>query len=266
MHLEDLGFTIYRGEVLVMPAAHRHQEIEFNLIFEGSITYVFGGDALELSQGHLALFWATTPHHLITCAPQTDCGWITLPLATFLRYGLPEKLARTILQGGVFIESFDSVESSLFNRWLEDVKHPTEEKQTILDLELEAWLRRMALSQPSVGTHHASGIDTKTAQLARYISEHYQEPISLECIAAAASLNPSYAATLFRKSFGMTLNDYLTQHRVAHAQRLLVTTDLPILELAFEAGFGSSSQFYAAFSKTCKQTPRSYRQSHTHKS
>jgi transcriptional regulator GlxA family with amidase domain len=56
--------------------------------------------------------------------------------------------------------------------------------------------------------------------------------------------------------------DYLTQYRVAHAQRLLVTTDLPVLEIALACGFNSLSRFYAAFKKICGRSPRTYRQEH----
>lgn len=261
----NFGFDIFRREVSVMTAAHRHQELELNVLFRGAMTYLFGGKTLELSKGQVALFWATTPHRLVACEAGTDCGWITLPLASFLRYSLPEHLLGTVLQGNPIIEPYSELEGLLFKRWLKDYQNEHEESQTILELELEAWLRRMALGKTHVIASKRPAIDSKAAQLAQYISEHYQEPLHLKSVAAAVSLNPSYAATLFKNSFGMTLHSYLSQYRIAHAQRLLVTTDMPILELAFEAGFGSSSQFYAAFVKACAKTPRAYRQALRHR-
>ncbi|MER3484247.1 MAG: hypothetical protein C4332_14975 [Meiothermus sp.] len=53
----------------------------------------------------------------------------------------------------------------------------------------------------------------------------------------------------------MMVLEYLTQHRLAHAQRLLATTDQPVLEIAFEAGFGSSSRFYAVFEEKVGSHP-----------
>ena len=44
---------------------------------------------------------------------------------------------------------------------------------------------------------------------------------------------------------------------VQHA--LLVTTDQPILELAFDSGFHSASAFYAAFQRATGVTPLEYR-------
>ncbi len=97
------------------------------------------------------------------------------------------------------------------------------------------------------------------AALAAFVSEHYQEPLTLADAACAAQLNPTYAAGLFKRTFGMTVLEYLTQHRLAHAQRLLVTTDRGVLDVALDAGFGSSSRFYAVFTKVCGETPKAYR-------
>ena len=42
-------------------------------------------------------------------------------------------------------------------------------------------------------------------------------------------LHPNYAMNLFRQTFGTTMTHFITEHRISHAQRLLVTTDEAIL-------------------------------------
>ncbi len=261
---DSFGFDIYRGEVRVMDAAHRHQELELNLIFKGSMSYLLGGSTLKLVSGQLALFWATMPHRIIACERGTEIAWVTLPIASVLRYDLPEHLMAAVLQGKPIIESFNDLDAMIFNRWLTDIHNGISESTIIVELELEAWLRRLALSK-TLKQKRQVKVDSKAAQIAQYISENYQEHLSMTIIATAVSLNPSYAATLFKHSFGMTINEYLSQYRIAHAQRLLVTTNMPILDVAFEAGFGSSSQFYAIFLKACGSTPRQYRQALSHR-
>jgi AraC-like DNA-binding protein len=68
--------------------------------------------------------------------------------------------------------------------------------------------------------------------------------------------------SLFKKAFGTTLIDYLTHHRISHAQRLLATTDAKIVEIAFSSGFNSISRFNEAFRRACNCTPREYRRQH----
>ena len=96
------------------------------------------------------------------------------------------------------------------------------------------------IARPTDLETHAS----RAAELAAFISGHYLEPLTLTDVAQAVGLNSNYASTLFKRTFGMTVLEYLTQHRLAHAQRLLATTNKVVLEVALEAGFGSSSRFY----------------------
>ncbi|MEY8654951.1 helix-turn-helix transcriptional regulator [Brachybacterium paraconglomeratum] len=78
-------------------------------------------------------------------------------------------------------------------------------------------------------------------------------------VAAAVHLTPSHAMTVFRRTVGVILGQYVTMCRVAEAQRLLLTTSLRVTEIAEAAGFGSLSSFYEHVSEACGMTPREYR-------
>ncbi len=98
-------------------------------------------------------------------------------------------------------------------------------------------------------------------RMARFIALHYTEPISVADVAREVNLNPNYALTLFRRGIGMGIVEFVTWHRIMHAQRLLATSEVAILDIAFASGFGSTSRFYAAFKRECKCSPREYRTS-----
>jgi transcriptional regulator GlxA family with amidase domain len=66
---------------------------------------------------------------------------------------------------------------------------------------------------------------------------------------------------VFRQAYGVSLLSYLTQHRVAHAQQQLATSNLGVLEIGLAAGFGSASRFYSAFRAACGMSPGAYRAS-----
>jgi AraC-like DNA-binding protein len=67
------------------------------------------------------------------------------------------------------------------------------------------------------------------------------------------------AMRLFKEMSGVTILECLTQHRVASAQRMLLTTDMKILDIAFECGFNSPSSFYVMFARISGQEPSVYR-------
>jgi AraC-like DNA-binding protein len=98
--------------------------------------------------------------------------------------------------------------------------------------------------------------------MACLIAQRYTEPLTVEQIGGAVGLNPNYAMGLFKKTFGTTFVDYITHHRVSHAQRLLATSDEKIVEVAFGSGFNSLSRFNEAFRRACGCTPRVYRRQH----
>ena len=139
-------------------------------------------------------------------------------------------------------------------------------------LEMEARLRRMLPNLPAsapaaakgrarTGSLHGGKLN-KVEQMACLIARRYTEPLTVTEIGREVGLHPNYAMGLFKRAFGTTLIDYLTHHRVSHAQRLLATTDEKVVEIAFGSGFNSISRFNEAFRRACGSTPRKYRQSH----
>jgi len=72
-------------------------------------------------------------------------------------------------------------------------------------------------------------------------------------------LNPSYFSKLFRNSMGMTFTDYMTNHRLEEAKRLLEVTAMRVNEIAERLGFTDIAYFSNTFKKNCGLTPSEYR-------
>jgi AraC family transcriptional regulator, melibiose operon regulatory protein len=261
--VDVFGWQVWSGLVQSMSSNHQHTEIELNFIEHGAMLYLFGARQYRFAAGQLALFWGATPHQLIDFAPETRCTWITIPLAHFLRWAIPDPFTAQVI-GGVplHIENQSGGDRHTFQRWTHDWAQPDPEYRTIVLLELEARLRRFALDHAS-GTTRTPHVNTtlhhKVEGMIQLITERYTEPLSVAEIATAVGLHPKYAIQLFRQSIGIGLIDYLTHHRVAHAQRLLATTSRKVIDIALESGFGSASRFYAVFQEACGVSPREYR-------
>ncbi|THF71458.1 helix-turn-helix domain-containing protein [Deinococcus sp. Arct2-2] len=265
---EVFGLACWRGQPGAMATFHRHREIELNLVLRGSLTYLIGGRRLTVAAGQLALLWAAMPHRLMSSDHQTDVFWLTVPLGDVLRWHLPPQLVQAMLGGqAVHSEPTDASDQGRFEGWADLLKHPASaEARRIILLELEARLRRLALnwtaSPPTGKPKPLPGIGAAdhVERMAACVAERYQQPLKVAEIAAAAGLHPHYATTLFRAALGVGLSEYLTQSRIAHAQRLLLTTDLPVLDIMHEVGFRSTSRFHEAFVQACGVAPRAFRQ------
>jgi AraC-like DNA-binding protein len=276
---EPYGFTCQRWTPTRMPRPDRHNEIEINLLEAGSLTYVLGGRKATVPAGRLAMFWAAIPHQIVEADGNADYFVATIPLSWFLQGKFPEWIVQPILHGEMLLDRrSDSSDPHRFQLWLKDLDTDPKNHQRPVFLEMEARLLRLALalreqkprnrarSTPYLSTsarnREAGGRLSKVEEMAAFIALHYTGRLTVGDVAKHVALHPNHAMTLFKRAFGTTLVDYVTQHRISHAQRLLATTDDKILAVALDSGFGSVSRFNAAFKSACGCSPREYRSRH----
>lgn len=93
-----------------------------------------------------------------------------------------------------------------------------------------------------------------------YIHNNFQEDFGLAELASLVGLSRRYFSELFKTSTGYSPFDYLLKFRLAQASRLLLTTKLPIFDVARRTGFSSSNNFCRAFRKHYFISPNKYRQ------
>jgi len=251
------GLASWRGHPPTWTAFHRHDEVELNLIESGTLTYRFAHGRVVLRAGDFGVFWGAMAHQIIDVAPATVTHWLTVPLAEVLQWQLPANLTRRLLDGTLSCDR-DAHDLDRFSRWHLDLASRDPQRRHIIVLEAEARLRRHALTIAGERRRPRETLGN-VERMASYMVEHATEPLRVADIARVVGLNPDYAVTLFKKTCGMGLIDYLNLQRVAHAQRLLVTNDRSILDIAFASGFGSASRFYAVFAGLVGKTPRAFR-------
>jgi AraC family transcriptional regulator, melibiose operon regulatory protein len=266
------GMSVEWWTPTLMQRPDRHNEIEMNYLERGSITYLLGGRKVMVEAGRLTAFWAAIPHQIISMTDTGGYHVATIPLAWFLQWKLPTRLTEPILHGQMVAgrrERSNASDSRVFTQWRTDLARNTPEKRRVVLLEMQARLFRLALAMPTKAVAGGSSGPlveypalSKAEGMAGFLAKHYQEPIAAADIAQSVGLHPNYAMSLFKKVFATTLTHYLTQQRLSHAQRLLVTTNQKILQVALESGFGSVSRFNDAFHKAFGCTPRGYRQEH----
>lgn len=267
------GFTCEIWEPMRMTKPDRHDEIELNFLDQGRLTYLIGGNRITVEAQALTLFWAAVPHQIIQFENVTHYHVITIPFGSFLQWGLPQDLQMQLILGNVLSAEADETiaahDKTLFNQWHRDLSDSDNESQEIVLLELKARLLRLARSysqRPSLPAARSESQSSggspnleKAEQMAGYIARNFKTRLLIQEIADSVDLHPDYAATLFRKTFGTTLNSLITRHRVAEAQRLLVTSNEQIINVALSSGFDSLSRFNRAFKQVTGTTPSKFR-------
>jgi two-component system response regulator YesN len=92
-----------------------------------------------------------------------------------------------------------------------------------------------------------------------FIRDHCQEQLTLGQVARHAGFSRSYFSRVFKQAFGRGFEQYLTEQRLALAERLLHGSVLPIGRVASESGFASAAHFSAAFRRSRGSSPLAYR-------
>ena len=248
---------------------HWHEALEFDLVVSGTVTVSTTGQTCEFHPGE---------------------GFFVNSNVLAQMSGTPDAVMESHLFEPVFLGGhFHSVfETKYLNPVLQDRKielvcfrghtpwqrtilqklrqltalqqEPDSEFQTRNTLS-EIWLQLLgelregeAVNRPGV-TRNQERLLTMLA----FIQTHYDEQLTLEDIAAAASVSKRECLRSFRAGIHRTPMEYLTDYRIDMAKKLLRTTDLPITQIALQTGWCSAAYFSKIFRESCGTTPFAYR-------
>lgn len=273
MKILQYGLNVWTVEPHDTHPAHYHNDVELIYVASGQLSYLYRADSITLNTGALILFWAAVPHQLQQIIEDSLLYIITIPLEIFVQWDLNLQFVDHLMNGHPLIQTDTHTKLRLaeeyFRQWQHDLHMASSERRDIVLLELQALIKRLSLyakhtEQLTLSAKFSSSNSIREVyahQMADFIAHHYHEPITLNDIAHTVDIHPSYASTVFSDVLNVTIWDFLTQYRIAHAQRLLLLTNMEIDAIADASGFTSISQFYAVFKKLCHQSPKKFRTS-----
>ena len=97
------------------------------------------------------------------------------------------------------------------------------------------------------------------ADIRRYMEEHLDEPLTISTLSRRACLSATTFKAGFRRLYGLPVHAWLRQRRMERAAELLRSSSLSVLGVAQSVGYGSASQFTAAFRQQYGMPPAQYR-------
>ncbi len=259
---------MFLSSPLLMLAPHWHAQVEVNYIVRGWAHYKMSSHEATFSQGDLVMFWGGQPHWLDDGSDDLVYAGAHLPLVHFFRLRLAPDVQARLMQGATLKTSAtDAADHANFARWATYAESADPVKMGFA-VELLLRIERirfepyqlLPVSQPSSIDgeldHHTSPI---VVRICEYIADKFREDIDSVDIAVAADIHPKYAMAVFKKSTGMTLNEYTNLMRLSYAQAMLMRDEENVLAIAMESGFGSLSAFNKAFRKVAGMSPTDFR-------
>jgi len=114
------------------------------------------------------------------------------------------------------------------------------------------WPRSTARRDPWSGRCKSPA---RTHRICEYINSNLDQNIGLEALAEMAGLSTHHFARAFKQSVGMPPHCYVLQRRIERAQHMLVSTQLPLSEIALSAGFSDQSHLARHFRRMTGLSP-----------
>lgn len=221
----------------------------------GLTEIMFEGQTREVSARQAVILPPHTPYTLVLKKRQHEIWMIFDPNPHLL-----EVLHSTKGEPAPFAASFPSLEiwtgvrgglRDLLRWWNGEVPQlRLAENAMNRVLLLAAWARDQQLPRLA---------DDRIDRAVEYISKRLTEELSGEILARVAGLSASRFAFKFKERTGLAPMKFLGMRRIEKAKHLLLTTSLPIQQIALNAGFPNSQHFSTCFRKVAGQTPSAFR-------
>lgn len=265
-YLEDIwNFDFHRMD------CHWHPELEFLVVQEGTIHCSVGIRQFDLEQGYGLFINRSILHRFEADNHAIIPNIVFSPV--FLaaeQTGIYQDFIHPLVNAAIPFQIF-SPEVSWQKNILDNLdsvfelqKQPSSSRLLTISLLFHLWNTLFEHLQDISGTsvRRTYMAQTKLQLMMQYIQDHFREPLSLDEIAASASVSKSRALQIFQDHIQVSPIAYLISYRLQHAAFLLSETEKPISSIAEETGFSDSGYFCRRWKNHYGMTPKEYRNSH----
>lgn len=257
---------------------HMHDEVELIYIMVGEMNFQVGSHRLKVDNGKIIFINSMTVHSSETtpgvftkmCLLQFNPGLVYNKNCSEYKYLTP-----FIQHNSFYYHMFDINDSSIYNLLaplLTEIACEFQNKNIAYEILINSNLYKILTIlyrsnvlkfNPLNSLRKEESILAKLDKVIKYVENNYYENITLETASSMLNLNYHYFCRLFRTATGKPFIQYLNFVRVSAAERLLLSTDKPIIDIICDTGFSSLSYFNKIFKKMKGISPKKYRKKFT---
>ena len=139
-----------------------------------------------------------------------------------------------------------------------EVKHQHEDSLKMQKLYLQQLLILISRLRITDSKPRTNALHQVIQDIITYISTNVNADLSLQSLSVKYNVRPSHLSKQFKNLTGMGLNEYINIARITAAEKLLLSTNLPITEIAMKCGFNDSNYFARVFKQLKGVTPKRY--------
>jgi AraC family transcriptional regulator len=243
LHLYERSYTGRDGR-----PTHTHEEVYLIFLLQGIVEETRKRQTSVRIPSMLTLLPAGDPHATHFCG-----GARTFEIA------LPSPWIERLGQYSSLVERYANYETGL-PTWLAlRLYREFQHQDSATPLMLEGLLLELLAQMARETTDDREGSCPRWLRQARdFLHAHFTESLSVDAVAAAVGVHPAHLIRVFRQRYGCTLGDYVRRLRVEYASHLLAVSELPLSQIALDAGFADQSHFSRTFKSLTGMTPTGF--------
>lgn len=256
----------------VTAAAHIQESVEFIYVICGVYTAFVNQTKYTLYPGDLLLILSRDIHSLYSNNSKEN-GYYVLKLDPFMLYNqlddspykyiIPFKLNK---ENKRILWRSDELKHSEIQRVLDNIINSKKTMEYAFELNIKINCMQLLLcvlkewNESGAEDYDAvNDLTTSVYSAIDYIHKNYMFDITAMTCAQKIGLSYSYFSRKFRKIIGKSFREYLNYVRCNEAEKLLLTTDKSVADIAFECGYNDICYFISIFKSSRGFPPNKYR-------
>jgi len=246
---------------------HYHPEYELTYIINGTGKRIVGDNYEDFTDEDLVLLGPMLPHTWVTEQPAFDHYRVIViqfskesvqPLLQYSEMAVIKQLLNRSVRGMQFSGQAKKEVAGLLNEIV------ASNGMDALLLFFKVLQKLSNMECRTLATEFFTSYQTNENQqrmntVFKWVQQKYTDKIQLSEAAALVHLSESAFCKFFKRVSGKTFSGYVNEIRIAHACKLLIETDLSVLQIANNSGFDSLTYFNRTFLKKKGITPRAFR-------
>ncbi len=251
-----------RPGAYALSGGHYHTLYEIYFLASGSLSYFIENKVFRVNQGDLVLIPKRAIHKTIYDDTPSDRYLLNFS-STYISSALSEPV-RNLFCSNIYIPSPDILPkiTDIFEKIGNEYPVADSYSGALISCYMTE-LFTLLLRNPSSDVAEKSTVGSIPIEnVMSYITAHFNEALTLEDMAAMASLSPSYFSRIFKNITGFGFKEYITIKRIKEAARLLSHTDRSVCSIAYDCGFNDSNYFSFVFKELNGTSPLRYRKQH----
>ncbi|MDQ8737896.1 AraC family transcriptional regulator [Paenibacillus sp. LHD-38] len=247
----------WNQEHVVRPNGYLYQWIQ---VVEGEGELRVEGKTFRVKEGMAMLLLKGIAHEYYAVSPSWIVDWVVFDghqVEAFLK-----RTAGISSSGVLFIsrpEVFSAKIQSILDIEQRDAPLMGVQCSNIIYAVL-TYILQYTSTQPN---NSASNLNIRLKPLFHYIEQNIAQPLTLEDMAAITDYTPQHLCTVFKKTTGIRIFQYINSVRIKKSKELLLQhPHMQVKEIASLTGFEDVNYFCSVFKKHEQLSPSQFRKIH----